>query len=145
MESLAISRTYSELYGILNLLGNSYINKLPSKLYQLIISQKEDSYNPRYNSIQDLKNSNLSEHTLPMLMLFHINYWCEDENDKKQIQYILKKNEEEIKEKYDIENMFKKREEYHPKEEQQSETQILEYKENFFDKIKKIIKNIFKH
>ena len=42
-------KVYSQVYSILQLLGNSYINKIPKKLYKLIDSQRDKDYNPKYN------------------------------------------------------------------------------------------------
>ena len=36
MENLNIKKTYSEVYEILNILGEDFINKVPRKLYNLI-------------------------------------------------------------------------------------------------------------
>lgn len=34
-------KTYSEVYGILNMLGNEYISKIPSGLYEMIKKKGE--------------------------------------------------------------------------------------------------------
>ena len=41
-------QVYSEIYSVLNLLGKNYINKLPTKLYQLISNKKNRDYIPQY-------------------------------------------------------------------------------------------------
>ena len=36
---------YSEVYGVLNMLGSKYIEKLPKQLYQLIDRERNRGYN----------------------------------------------------------------------------------------------------
>ena len=52
--------TYSEVYSILNLLGESYITKLPKSLYNMIIEEKLNEYNPKYSSSIALEQQNIT-------------------------------------------------------------------------------------
>ena len=47
-------RAYSELYAILQMLGKEYIDRIPRKIYKVIESRKDDTYNPVYNDIEEL-------------------------------------------------------------------------------------------
>ena len=55
---------YSEVYSILNLLGDSFIDKLPKQLYSLIQKEKSDTYNPTYNSIDNLKDQDIRKESI---------------------------------------------------------------------------------
>ena len=46
--NVATQEMYSEVYSILNLLGNSYIEKLPKSLFKMIEEEKSSTYNPQY-------------------------------------------------------------------------------------------------
>ena len=81
---------YSEVYGVLNMLGSKYIEKLPKQLYQLIDRERNRGYNPVYNAEIDMYKQNITNQALAMIMLFHLNYWCENEQEKEQLKKILK-------------------------------------------------------
>jgi len=148
-----VKRMYSEVYGILNMMGTYYINKLPKKLYNLVETQKEETYNPQYNLEIGLEKQNITSGALAMIMLFHLNYWCETKEEKEAINKILEKNEKEVSEKYDIAKIFKQKEEQRKtemermqKEESKKETEkfeLVKYNDSFFQKIKRKIYNFF--
>lgn len=39
---------YSEVYSVLNLSGNSYIERIPKKIYAMIVREKSSTYNPQF-------------------------------------------------------------------------------------------------
>ena len=53
--------TYSEVYEILNLLGNDYITKLPKSLYAMIQEKRDINYNPKYDLTIPLINKMLEK------------------------------------------------------------------------------------
>ena len=61
---------YSEVYGILNMLGKNYIEKLPSNLYKMIKQEKINEYNPQYDSSIALEQQNIKKESLSMIALF---------------------------------------------------------------------------
>lgn len=73
---------YSEVYGILNMLGNNYIMKLPSSLYKMIEEEKSNEYNPKYDSEVSLEEQNIRRESISMIALFHLNYWCCSNEEK---------------------------------------------------------------
>ena len=146
-----IQRTYSEVYGILNMLGENYIKRLPDSLYKMIRESKLPTYNPQYRTDQSLIEQNVKRESLSIIALFHLNYWCNTKEEKEQLKQLFKSNEEkhqvEVREKYNPDNLFK-----NCKQEIISETQtiannvaMVECKEkNFLQKIFDKIKNLFK-
>ncbi len=146
----SIERTYSEVYGIINMLGEYYKKKLPQKLYNLIETQRDKQYNPTYTLDVAIEEQNIEKKSMAMIMLLHLNYWCETEEERMQIKAILEKNRIEVEEKYNIDNVFKKRIEQNEMIRKKSEevvvnnqTALVEYKEPFMQKIKRIIYNLF--
>ena len=103
--------TYSEVYGILNMLGEDYISKLPSSLYDIIKKEKSNEYNPTYSMDVALENQNISKKALSMIALFHLNYWCNSDEEKQELRTLFRTNEEEkqrmLREKYNPDNLFK--------------------------------------
>ena len=138
---------YSEVYSILNLLGESYIKKLPVSLFNMIKEEKRQDYNPKYDSIINLEQQNIKRETLSMIALFHLNYWCNSDEEKNELKTLFKTNEEkhqaEIREKYNTDNLFRK----HSLQQEEStitnEVAMVEYKEPLFKRIINKIKEIF--
>lgn len=110
--NVSTQEIYSEVYSILNLLGSSYITKLPKSLFKMIEEEKSNAYNPQYSENQSLNEQNVKRESLSMIALFHLNYWCNSDEEKEQLKQLLKNNEEkhqaEIREKYNPDNLFKK-------------------------------------
>lgn len=69
------STSYSELYGILLMLGKSYISKLPPEIIKKIENEKNLNYNPEYYSINDIEDKNISNVTLEILSQLYLEYW----------------------------------------------------------------------
>ena len=142
---------YSEVYNILNLLGNSYIDKLPKSLFKMIEEEKSSTYNPQYSEDKSLNEQNIKRESLSMIALFHLNYWCNSNEEKEQLKQLFKNNEEkhqaEIREKYNPDNLFKNRKQENTTESQPfiNDVAIVKYKEkNFLQKIFDKIKYLFK-
>lgn len=138
---------YSEVYSILNLLGESYIKKLPVSLFNMIKEEKRQDYNPKYDSKINLEQQNIKRETLSMIALFHLNYWCNSDEEKKELKTLFKTNEEkhqaEIREKYNPDNLFKKRNSQQEENIITNEASMVEYKEPFFKRIFNKIKRMF--
>lgn len=142
---------YSEVYSILNLLGNNYIDKLPKSLFKMIEEEKSSTYNPQYSEDKSLNEQNIKRESLAMIALFHLNYWCNSNEEKEQLKQLFKNNEEkhqaEIREKYNPDNLFKNRKQENTTESQPfiNDVAIVKYKEkNFLQKIFDKIKYLFK-
>ena len=151
MIDMATKETYSEVYEILNLLGNEYINKLPSKLYKLIEVSKSDSYN-KILTKQDLKSGNVKRESIAIIALFHLKYWCKSNEEKSNLQKLFSDNEKkyqkELREKYNPDNIFKaenkeKTTGVFEKVNVSNEVNIVKYKESIFKKFINKIKNFF--
>ncbi len=141
-------RIYSEVYQVLKVLGSEYINRLPKSLYNMLEEKRDITYNPQYNMETTLNKQDINKESLNILALIHYNYWCNDENEKMEIQNILKNNEEIHEEglriKYNPEDLFKNKNNNYINVDAVNNTAIVEYKENVFRRIINKIKNIFK-
>ena len=103
---------YSEVYQVLNLLGNEYINKLPNSLLNMLKEKRNTNYNPQYIEDIPLNKQNIRKETLAIIALLHLNYWCDNEKEKLELKQILKNHEDkyqqELRNKYNSEDIFKK-------------------------------------
>ena len=110
--NIETKETYSEVYQILNLLGNEYINKLPKSLFNMLEEKRDINYNPKYTDDIPLNKQNIKKETISIIALLHLNYWCENESEQIELKQLFKNNEdkyqEEVRNKYNVDNIFKK-------------------------------------
>lgn len=141
---------YSEVYQVLDLLGNEYINKIPKSLFSMLEEKRDINYAPKYTDDIPLNEQDIKNEALSIIALLHLNYWCENVNEKNELIQIFKNNEdryqEELREKYNPDNIFKKRNQENETEEKiiQNEVALVEYKESIVKRFINIIKSIFK-
>ena len=142
---------YSEVYSILNLLGDSYINKIPRKALDIIKNERNMNYNPKYDFSIDINSQDIKRETKAMIALLRLSYWCTSEEEKIKLSNQFKENEkryqELLKAKYNTDNLFKNKNTMKNINEEVKTKQIfmVEYKEkNFLQKIFDKIKHLFK-
>lgn len=138
---------YSELYQILTLLGEEYIEKLPHNLPKLLEEKRNLEYIPQYTGKIPFNQQQVRKETLAILALIHLNYWCEDDEEKQKLLQMLNKNEqsfqEELREQYNPDEIFKDRKRTGILQEQENMA-LVPIKENWCKKMIKKIKDIFK-
>ena len=140
-------KVYSEVYQVLNVLGDEYIRRLPKSLYNMLEEKRDTTYNPKYTDEITLDLQNINNESLNILALLQFNYWCDSYEEKLELQNILEENEkiheENLRKKYNSENLFKNKKNVYTKEAIENNMAIVEYKENIFRKFINKIKNIF--
>ena len=138
----------SEVYEILNLLEDEYISKIPERIINFFKEERDLDYEPKINVNIPLYEQNLKRETMIFLTILNLNYWCDSENEKEEILTALSKNDElekkeqeEVQERYNPDNIFKKKNELKEQITDNSENmQLIEYKEQGF--IKKLLHKI---
>ena len=131
MLSIEYSEAIVEVLEILQYSDDNIIEKIPKKLIEFWQRNKSTTYKP------NLDHSKI-----------YLNYLCNDE-EKNNIKLILKDNEEkyqqELGEKYNADNIFKKYNQKQKVTENVVATNMamVEYKEPIFKKIINIIKRFF--
>ena len=146
----SLSKAYAEVLLILSYMEQKYIDMIPKKLLELFNEEKDKNYQPNINPNISLAEQNLQRKTLALLAMLNLNYWCKDENEKKELLKMYSENdkkiEAEMRERYNPDNLFKKRENVERNDEVKEEcTDIIEYKEqNIFKKILNRIIKFFK-
>lgn len=142
--------SYSEICEFLGLIGNKYVSKIPSKLLQLFENNKSKDYIQHINPNIPIKDQSLNENTLTMIAMLNLKYWCEDEKEIQRLKAVYENNEnlyqEELIEKFNPTNVFKKEKEY----EKVNTTEMVEYKplpfyKKWINKIKDILRNLHNH
>ena len=106
-------KAYTEVNCLLEYLPQSYIDKLPKKLIELIQNQSNEQYNINIDTNKSLLEQNFSKKAKDLIAVIKYNYWSTNE-EKQQLQQIFYDNEnkyqKELSEKYDLDNIFKKKE-----------------------------------
>ncbi len=138
---------YAEVDMILNLMDEKYVREIPEKLRTLFKSKKAKDYSKNIVDNKPLKEQNLNKETLSILAVLNYNYWCKDEKRKKELWDRYSENDrkyqQELREKYNPEDILKKNNSPKYVENTSKEDTIIEYKESIVKKIINKIKSIF--
>ena len=137
MVSAEYSEAAVEVLDILKHTRESDVEKIPKKFMKFLEENSSKTYEPNLDHSKSIKEMGLKQKTQDILGVIYLKYWA-DEQGKEKFRAKIKENEskyqEELKEKYNTDNLFKQRvnEEIKPAEEMQ--LQIVQ-KETFIQKI----------
>ena len=136
---------YAEVDAILELLEDEFVNRIPKKVRKFFKDEKDKEYKPTIRSDIGLDEQDLKSETISILTLLQLNYLCDSEEEKQEILNELQENdrlkEEELREKYNPDNIFKRRYEKIISTEKE-EKALVEYKNHNF--IRRFINKIIK-
>ena len=145
----------AEVNEILKYFPKSKVEKIPLKLRGFFEKSASRDYIVKIDSNKTLdKQENIKEKTTDLMTIIYRNYWCNEEErkelDKKLIENDIK-YEEELKKKYNPNDIFKnnveekKIENNQEKEagERENNLNIVEQKESIFKRLINKIRNIF--
>lgn len=128
----------------MNYLPKKYKDKIPKNFVEMIQEKSDNQYNIKIVPSKKLNEQNLSRKTRVLLAILKYNYWCESDSDREELRNIFNENEkkyqEELREKYNPNNIFKKNS---TDEEDKQPKDLIEYKESVFKKILDRILNFF--
>lgn len=147
--SLNTRQAYSEIDEFLGLLSEEQRNEIPKKLREFFKEEKDKEYVKNIDTNIPIKDQNLKEETLAIIALLNLQYWCKDEKEKNRLKAIYAQNEKRYQdmlyEKYNPNDIFKKKYENIPENsiEQEKNMQIIKYKESFIKKLISKIKKVF--
>lgn len=121
------SIAYSEVYFVLEALGDTYKNKIPKRFVEFINENRKKDYIMEDITEENISDLSVSRDALVILSLLNLNYWEEDENEKARLLEIYKQNDEKkfgnYKEDDWLANSNKKNDVEEPK------TEVIEEKE----------------
>ena len=137
---------YAEVDAILDMLETEAVEKIPLKVREFFKKEKDKNYIPKISEdFSDIDNIELMRETICLLTILDINYWCETEEEKQLILNKLKDNdrikEEELRERYNPDNIFKNKNKLDESINNES-VALIEYKEKSI--FKKILNKIIK-
>ena len=144
----AYAKAYTEVLEIIKYFPEEEYIKIPVEKIEFYKNNMDKDYNFKINPEIDLSEQNISPETNAIIINLFTNYYATEEQ-KVKIKNILdinqRKEEQEKREKYNPDNIFKNRNEENKKEENivQNEVALVEYKESIFRRFINKIKNIF--
>ena len=138
------TKAFKEVYVILNNSSKEEYDKIPRSFIELIEKNMDVNYNPEIQFDENFENSVLEE-TLLILALIYRDFLISKEERKALIEQ-EEKQLEELNESYDIEKLFKKRQQVSEESVSNIEQHLTVIKEEkWYKKILNKILNIFKH
>ena len=143
--SINTRQAYSEVEEFLGLVTEEEKNQIPKKLRDFFKEEMDINYHKNIDPNIPIKEQNLKEETLAIITLLMIQYWYKDESKKQKLLEVLDENErkyqEELREKYNPDNIFKNKNVTSGEIKNDSNDdisvnmQIVEYKEPIFKRI----------
>lgn len=150
-------KAYNEVNEILSYIEQEYIDRIPNRLLEVLKNEEVEGYEPEIQINKPLIEQNLQQKTFDLLAMLHLNYWCDSEEEKKELLQIYAENDRikvaELRAKYNPDNIFKKKEikDFEQSNEQndvynqeKSTSLIIRKEQNFIKRILEKIRTIFK-
>ena len=150
MREMEYSEAAVEVLDILNHTNKEDVARIPQSFIKFLTNISSKSYKVKFNHEQPISGLNLKKQTRELLGFIYITWWCDKEEREKYKKLIHESNikNEEIKEKYSVNDLFNNRKENQEHKIIQNEnvmkTSITEYKkENIFKRVLNKILSFF--
>lgn len=146
MVNVEFSESITEVLDILNHMDKTYTDKIPEKFKNFLEENKSKSYTSNLDHSKKIKEMNIKEKTKDLLATIYMNYWSTPEQKSNYVK-ILNENEQkyqkEIRQKYDLDNIFKKNNRQTIIKDDISKNNVIQLKgrnsNKFINKIKNIL------
>lgn len=129
-----IGKIAKEVNTILEHIPKSERNKISPGVLNFLEKHEDKKYDFSIDFTKDIKDQRIMKGTKKFLIAIYRDYWAKEE-EKEKIDQLLAENDKV----YNIDNMWSKKEKNIVKM-QQNNVQMIEYKENLFEKLLKFIK-----
>lgn len=140
---IAISETLHYLKGI----KQSDIDKIPNKFMDFLRNNESPNYKCNFDYTKPLSELELMNETKGLIAMICLNYWCETEKQKNNFKKHISENEtkyqEELRKKYNPNDIFKYKTEKDNINNITNSNLPIEVKENIITKIINYIKSMF--
>ena len=150
MREIEYSEAAVEVLEILNHTNKEDVARIPQSFIKFLTNISSKTYKVKFDHEQPINGLNLKKQTKELLGFIYITWWCDKEEREKYKKLIHESNikNEEIKEKYNVNDIFKNKKEKQEHKIIQNEnvmkTSIAEYKkENIFKRVLNKILSFF--
>ncbi len=152
MVSIRYANAMAETLHYLKGVREEDINRIPKKFKKFLEENASKDYVCEFDYTKPLNELKLLDETRGIIGTICLNYWCNTKEEKELFLNKIHDNEvkyqQELREKYNPDNIFKstKNQEINSTEkvEEKNQNPLMEYKPSFFQRIIEKIKNIFK-
>lgn len=148
MQDIIYSNALYQISEILNYVEKDLINKIPENLINYINQNKSKDYDWKIDTNLPLEKQELLQQTKEILTVIYRDYLCNN-TEREELDKTLNENElkyqNELREKYNPDNLFKKRENKIYSEQVETEdTSVVVYKQSLLRKILNRIKRLLR-
>lgn len=151
MKDNDISKEYriaaTEILILLEKLEENLVKKVPIKLIEKWKEIQDEEHRLQCYFSENIEEWKLEDKTKALLAMLYRNYWCNEE-EKREYDKILTQNEEkyqqELREKYNIENIFKDKNRNEEMKQENTNLPIVQTNEKLYKKILDFIKKFFR-
>ena len=142
MLSTKTRQAYSELDTFLDLLSSEERNMIPQELRNYFRREKDANYIKQITYNEETDSLNLSKDALALIALLNLQYWCQDEEEKKRLIVVYKENGKRVSQntKGQLKNLNNKEQNAANVENAQSVPCV---RETLWSKIISVVKKIF--
>lgn len=142
--------SFAEVNEIIKLMPKELTDKIPNKFKYMLEKEKDKEY--KANIYEPLEECKLKDETIIILGLIYRDFLCDpeerkrlQEKDAKELQEVKQEIEAELREKYNPDDIFKKKRQEKEKQEVQTEEKsiVVIDEQKWYQKIFNIIKRIF--
>lgn len=138
---------YTELLEILKSLPKEEYDRIPKEKIEFYEKNKDNNYEYVFDASRPIEEQNISKKTNAIIVSLFRDYFATPVQ-KEKLERILKQNDEqnqkELTEKYNPDNIFKKKTSINTNEQSNEKMLIIIEKENIFKRIINKIKKIFR-
>ena len=138
-------KSFSEVYEILKIMPDSILNKIPTKLQNIIENERDKNYKVVIK--EPLEIENFQYETIVFLGMLYRDFLC-NEDEKKELKEndieLAKKYDQELSEKYNTDNLFNRRKKENFTENENKNLPIKAEEKKWFQKLFNLVKGIFK-
>ena len=142
------SEVYVDISIIINMMPIEMKEKISKSFINFIEKNKSNNYVSNINPKIPIREQNIRKETKEMLGIIYRDYLCSNEERNKllkQEEQEIKQYEEELRQKYDPNDIFKNKQKEYNYEKEKANVAMVEYKkETLIEKILKFFKSRFK-
>lgn len=86
-------KVFSEVYSVLQLLGEEYTSKIEENVMSIIENNRDMEYEPEIDRTKTLDEQNISRQAINIIAKIDMDFWSEKNEDKREIYTVLEKKE----------------------------------------------------
>ena len=91
-EDINVSRVFSEVYSVVIALGEDIVSRVASDVWEVIVTCRDTDYQPIIHQDKRLDEHELLKETFDMIVLLHLEYWCDDDEERDALVRMINEN-----------------------------------------------------